>query len=91
LTKGGIGTVRIRFPLPTRSTNTQRPSCCWMWGLTLREIQPHAKPETVGQAWQIVGSPCVQYARVNFCRDAAGSPYTDKRELGGYARLGGTN
>jgi hypothetical protein len=22
--------VRIRFPLPTRSTNTQRPSRCWM-------------------------------------------------------------
>jgi hypothetical protein len=25
-----MGTVRIRFPLPTRSTNTQRPSRCWM-------------------------------------------------------------
>src|SRR5215471_3815129 len=30
LTKGGMGTVRILFPLPTRSTNTQRPSRCWM-------------------------------------------------------------
>src|SRR5215831_18162178 len=29
-TKGGMGTVRILFPLPTRSMNTQRPSRCWM-------------------------------------------------------------
>ena len=30
LTKGGMGTVRILFPFSTRSTNTQRPSRCWM-------------------------------------------------------------
>jgi len=30
LTNGGMGTVRILFPLPSRSTNTQRPSLCWM-------------------------------------------------------------
>jgi len=29
-TKGGMGTVRIRFPWPTSSTNTQRPSRCWL-------------------------------------------------------------
>src|SRR5215469_14176608 len=40
-TKAGMGTVRIRFPLPTRSTNTERPSRCWMcFDWERRELAP---------------------------------------------------
>ena len=43
-TAAGMVTVRRRFPLPTRSGMTQRPSRCWMRSTSRRTSSAAAQP-----------------------------------------------
>ena len=49
LVQAGIGTVRTRFPLPTRSTSTQRASRCWICSTASSASSSRRNPQPINR------------------------------------------